>query len=225
MKRLVFIVEGRSEEQFITHFLIPYLANERGLGVFPMNAQQLTTNRKKSIRGGSISFGKLANDVRNAAHSGNTLVTTMIDFFKLPTDFPEYSKEKKDIVVIESAVRKNLSNEVSPAVFLPYIQLHEFEALLFSSMDGFKAIVDDKTVLSKLEAIENRYSNPEDINGGEQTAPSKRMMRLFNYEKVTDSYDALSKIPIDVIRSKCPRFDRWLQLLEKGLTDGYFESE
>lgn len=105
---------------------------------------------------------------------------------------------------------------------LPYIQRHEFETLLFSNMDGFEALVDDEKALSQLKNIEREYPNPEDINGGTETAPSKRLGQIFNYEKAADSLLALSVIPIETIRAKCPRFNRWVSQLEEGLRAGCF---
>lgn len=223
MKRLVFIVEGPSEVQFVKFFLIPYLAFQKRLARYPMTVQQLFTNRKEHIRGGNVSFGKFSNDVIRVAHQGEVLITTLIDFFRLPNSFPEYAKDGKYVDEIEQAIRLALAKDVSPSIFLPYIQLHEFEALLFSNMDGFKAIIEDnKKALAKLELIEREYDNPEDINGGEETAPSKRLERIFNYQKVSDSFIALSEIPIDVIRGKCPRFNNWVMNLEEGLIRGFF---
>lgn len=222
MKRLVFIVEGRSEEQFVNKLFIPYLSGKDGLQGVPMHAQQLLTNRKKLIRGGNVSFGKFANDVRNVAASGDVLVTTMIDFFRLPSDFPGYTTDSMKVDMIEQAIRDALAPEVAPAIFLPYIQRHEFETLLFSSMDGFTAMDMETKSLVRLESIEQEYDNPEDINGGAETAPSKRLGHIFNYEKTADSFIMLSAIPIDTIRAKCPRFNRWVQRLEDGIARGYF---
>jgi len=222
MRRLVFIVEGKSEVQFVNQLLIPYLSSKDGLQGIPMHAQQLVSNRKKIIHGGSMSFGKFSNDVRNVAHSGDVLVTTMIDFFRLPTDFPGYTTDSKKIDSIERAVRDALSSVISPSVFLPYIQRHEFETLLFASMDGFASIIDDSKALRALEHIVKGYPNPEDIDGGAETAPSKRIGHIFNYEKGVDSLMALRAIPIDAIRARCPRFDHWLHELEDGLKSGFF---
>lgn len=222
MRRLVFIVEGRSEERFINKILIPYLSARDGLQGIPMHAQQLVTNRKKLIHGGNVSFGKFANDVRNVAASGDVLVTTLIDFFRLPSDFPGYTTDGMKVDEIERAIRESMAVEVSPAVFLPYIQRHEFETLLFSNMDGFAALDMDEKSLARLERIEQEYDNPEDINGGAETAPSKRLAHIFNYEKTADSFTMLSAIPIDAIRAKCPRFNRWAIQLEEGLRRGYF---
>ena len=108
-------------------------------------------------------------------------------------------------------------------IFLPYIQRHEFETLLFSNMDGFSAIDMDEKAMAQLQSIELEYANPEDINGGAETAPSKRLGHIFNYEKAADSFTMLSAIPIDTIRAKCPRFDRWVLQLEDGLRQGCFQ--
>lgn len=222
MRRLVFIVEGRSEERFINKLLIPYLSAEDGLQGIPMHAQRLVTNRKKLIRGGNVGFGKFTHDVRNVAAAGDVLVTTMIDFFRLPSDFPGYTTDSLKVDMIERAIREALSAEVPPAIFLPYIQRHEFETLLFSNMDGFSVMDMDEKALAQLESIEKEYDNPEDINGGAETAPSKRLAHIFNYEKAADSFTMLSAIPIGVIRAKCPRFNRWVAQLEEGLRQGYF---
>ena len=56
MRRLAFIVAGRSEEQFVNRLLIPYLSSKEGLQGIPMHAQQLVTNRKLSLKGGNVSF-------------------------------------------------------------------------------------------------------------------------------------------------------------------------
>ena len=223
MRRLVFIVEGRSEERFINKLLIPYLSAKEELQGVPMHAQRLVTNRKKLIRGGNVGFGKFANDVRNVAASGDVLVTTMIDFFRLPADFPGYTTDSLKVDMIEKAIREDLSADVAPDIFLPYIQRHEFETLLFSNMDGFAAMDMDERALAQLESIEQEYTNPEDINGGAETAPSKRLGHIFNYEKAADSFAILSAIPIDTIRAKCPRFNRWVAQLEEGLTAGRFQ--
>lgn len=221
MRRLVFIVEGLSEVRFVKDLLIPYLAAERGLSKYYMSVQQITTNRKRNIHGGNVSFGKFSNEVRKVAAQGRVMITTLIDLFRLPSDFPKH--DSGDVDAIECQIRDALRQDVPPSVFLPYIQRHEFEALLFSNMDGFSSIVDDQDALLKLAAIVSEYRNPEDINGGAETAPSKRLEKIFRYEKVIDSYSILSRIPVAVIREKCPRFNRWLEQIETGLVRGQFD--
>lgn len=215
MKRVIFIVEGDTEISFIQKCIMPYLY-QKGF-TNPMNAQKIITNRKKNKKGGNVAFDYLKNDIERVAATRNVLITTFLDFFRLPTDFPGYTTDSLKIEQIEEAVRENISSIVDRANFLPYIQRHEIEALMYTNMDGFNYVVDKEESLNKLKEIINQYANPEDINSGSETAPSKRLMKIFPYQKTTDGEIILEALPIDDIRSKCPRFNEWLENLENGI--------
>lgn len=220
MKRVIFIVEGDTEISFIQKCIMPYLY-QKGF-TNPMNAQKIITNRKKNKKGGNVAFEYLKNDIERVAATRNVLITTFLDFFRLPTDFPGYTTDSLKIEQIEEAVRKNISSIVDRANFLPYIQRHEIEALMYTNMDGFNYVVDKEESLNKLKEIINQYANPEDINSGSETAPSKRLMKIFPYQKTTDGEIILEALPIDDIRSKCPRFNEWLENLENGIREDHF---
>lgn len=220
MKRVIFIVEGDTEISFIQKCIMPYLY-QKGF-TNPMNAQKIITNRKKNKKGGNVAFEYLKNDIERVAATRNVLITTFLDFFRLPTDFPGYTTDSLKIEQIEEAVRKNISSIVDRANFLPYIQRHEIEALMYTNMDGFNYVVDKEESLNKLKEIINQYANPEDINSGSETAPSKRLMKIFPYQKTTDGEIILEALPINDIRSKCPRFNEWLENLENGIREDHF---
>jgi hypothetical protein len=220
MKRVIFIVEGDTEISFIQKCIMPYLY-QKGF-TNPMNAQKIITNRKKNKKGGNVAFDYLKNDIERVAATRNVLITTFLDFFRLPTDFPGYTTDSLKIEQIEEAVRENISSIVDRANFLPYIQRHEIEALMYTNMDGFNYVVDKEESLNKLKEIINQYANPEDINSGSETAPSKRLMKIFPYQKTTDGEIILEALPIDDIRSKCPRFNEWLENLENGIREDHF---
>ena len=63
--------------------------------------------------------------------------------------------------------------------------------------------------MEKIKEIVSHYPNPEDINGGATTAPSKRLLDIFDYNKAADSADILEIIGLDAILNKCPRFAAW----------------
>ena len=220
MKRVIFIVEGDTEISFIQKCIMPYLY-QKGF-TNPMNAQKIITNRKKNKKGGNVAFEYLKNDIERVAATRNVLITTFLDFFRLPTDFSGYTTDSLKIEQIEEAVRENISSIVDRANFLPYIQRHEIEALMYTNMDGFNYVVDKEESLNKLKEIINQYANPEDINSGSETAPSKRLMKIFPYQKTTDGEIILEALPIDDIRSKCPRFNEWLENLENGIREDHF---
>lgn len=220
MKRVIFIVEGDTEISFIQKCIMPYLY-QKGF-TNPMNTQKIITNRKKNKKGGNVAFEYLKNDIERVAATRNVLITTFLDFFRLPTDFPGYTTDSLKIEQIEEAVRENISSIIDRAKFLPYIQRHEIEALMYTNMDGFNYVVDKEESLNKLKEIINQYANPEDINSGSETAPSKRLMKIFPYQKTTDGEIILEALPIDDIRSKCPRFNEWLENLENGIREDHF---
>jgi hypothetical protein len=99
--------------------------------------------------------------------------------------------------------------------FIPYIQLHEFEGLLFTDTKGFKSLPDITTTgIQELTDIVDSFPNPELINEGKDTAPSKRLMKLIpSYQKpLYGNFIALEN-DFNSILSKCPRFKAWIDVI------------
>lgn len=220
MKRVVFIVEGDTEVSFIQRCVIPYFYSKGFTN--SMNAQKILTNRRVNKKGGNVGFEYLKNDICRVTATKNVLITTLLDFFRLPVDYPRYTTDSKKLTEIENAMKEDIAGVVNETCFLPYIQRHEIEALMYTNMDGFNIVVDDEKRLDELQRIIERYSNPEDINGGAETAPSKRLMKIFPYEKTTDGEMILGALNIDDIRAKCPRFNAWMEKLEEGMRNDHF---
>lgn len=219
MPRLIFIVEGDAEQHFINRHLVDYLSKKfPGMG---MHAQKITTNRQLNKKGGNVSYVLFQNELRRTAAQGNVMITTMLDFFRIPNDFPGYSTDVRTIDVMESNIRTDCSAIIAPQFFLPYIQKHEFEALLFANLSGFSNILDAKG-LNQVTKIVKDCGSPEDIDGGPDTAPSKRLESIFDYKKVADSLLVMSDVSIDQLRCSCPRFDEWVGRLELALKNGRF---
>lgn len=217
MKRIVFIVEGDTEIQFVENQIIPYLQEKCGYHI-PMNAQKITTNKKKNCKGGNVGIAYLRNEIRKIAASGDTFITTLLDFFRLPNDFPNYTTDKTRVTEIEQGLTDAMTDIVSHNLFLPYIQLHEVEALMFIKVDGFELLIEEDRQRQELQDIIAQYPNPEDINGGRATAPSKRLEKIFpKYKKVSDSECVFGEISIDEIRNKCHRFNSWLENIQNRL--------
>lgn len=211
--RLIFIVEGDSEVDFVESKLLPYLYSIQGAieGKWYFNAQKITTNRRRNAKGGNISFEYLRNEVNRASSHGHPWITTFLDFFRLPSDFPEFSTGASDIDRIEEAMAK----ELSVPNFIPYIQKYEFETLLFTDSDAFIPIIDDDSQLRIITETIQSYMNSEEINGGPETAPSKRLKHIFGYEKVHDSHMILENLTIEQICQHCPRFRTWITRIKE----------
>jgi len=114
------------------------------------------------------------------------------------------------------------------AYVLPYIQLHEFERLLFIDvkiMDDILKPCHDYSKLQELKNIRNLFHTPEEIDDGFGTAPSKRIIKLFkSYQKVTNGYQIAERIGIDVIRKECPHFNEWMVKLGRLVIYGQSRS-
>lgn len=205
MKRLVFIVEGDTEIRLVDQHIIPYLL-EKGYNI-SMNCQTIVTNRKQHKKGGVTSYGLFRNEVERTLAQGNVIVTTLIDFFRLPTDFPSFSLNSVDVEKIEEAIHKDFDFNVN---LIPYIQLHEIEALMFSNSKGFELVIEDSAKLEKINQIIQQYPNPEDINNAPETAPSKRLKKIYNYDKIGDGEMIFEMVGIGDMLTKCPRFSSWI---------------
>ena len=214
MKRLVFIVEGDTEIVLVNKLIIPYLISLGHRN--PMHAQSIITNRKQHKKGGVGSYGLFENEVNRTLAQGNVIVTTIVDFFKLPTSFPEKTDDSNKIDLIEQAIHSNFDYNPN---FIPYIQKHEIEALMFSSRSGFELVIDDEKKLRKIDLILDKYPNPEDINNSPQTAPSKRLMQIFDYDKVGDGELIFEMVGIQSMLEKCPRFSNWINNINKRLLE------
>lgn len=204
---LVFIfVEGETEENFAKTILSPYLKN------FGLHLKQF--NCKGTIKYRSL-LRKLI--LRQANESNIALVTTMFDFYKLPNDFPGKRNLPTGTCYDRVAhLEKAFVEDLSHSKFVPYIMLHEFEALLFSSPAEIAKAFPDRDESYELQKIKTAHrNNPEEINDDETTAPSKRLKKLYpNYDKVFQGPAIIQQIGLDVIRAECPHFNDWLTKLE-----------
>lgn len=212
-KRLVILVEGDSELMFMKQQVIPELY-ARSKRTWSIETCKIITNRKLNKKGGNINYEYLYNDVARFAAQGCMVITTFLDFFRLPVTFPGYTTDGNMIHQVESAMEADMRKRIPTLpLFVPYIQKHEFEALLFSGMEGFCYLLDEDSQIERIKEIMKEFPCPEDINGGATTAPSKRLMAIFNYDKTADSSDILELIGFGTIYSKCPRFASWFDRL------------
>ncbi len=103
--------------------------------------------------------------------------------------------------------------------FIPYIEMHEFEALLFSDAE----ILSEKTEInvSQIREILEEYdNNPEEINDNPVKTPSKRLNALANgYRKVAMGKTVAEAIGIQTMRRRCSHFNDWLVKLERLKTN------
>lgn len=215
MSRVHLIVEGQTEEAFVKTLLAPYLGT---FGVY-VDARAVETGRKGAMRfrGGMTTYGKAKRDIQTwMLEDSQSKVSTMFDLYGLPNDFPGFEDSKKfqarDRVKF---LQEKLHEDIGDSRFIPYIQLHEFEALLFSSPEAIEGLVPGSN-LRALNQILNEFQNdPELINNNPETAPSKRLGKLYpRYDKVAYGARVIEKVGIEIVMEKCAHFRGWIDNLK-----------
>ncbi|MFK7799922.1 MAG: DUF4276 family protein [Aureispira sp.] len=214
MKRLIFIVEGQTEQEFVNSVIRPYFLENYNFANINAFCIQTATGHK----GGLVKYNHLQKDIKRSL-SGDVIVTTFLDFFRIPKTMPNYNlmltipTTDEKIAVLENGIKEDIDSYK----FIPYIQKHEFEALLFSDNRGFEGLYEP-CIYNKTQTIINAYPNPENINNAPETAPSKRLEKILHdcgerYDKVTEGNLIAEDIGINKMLEKCPRFKAWIETL------------
>ena len=120
-----------------------------------------------------------------------------------------------------SKLEDEFGKDVNCYKFIPYIQLHEFEALVLCDIDGLKdSYPNASEKLGRLkEEITSKYGdNMELVNNSAETAPSKLIIKAlkdeYHYDKPKSGTEITDKVGIDTLRSNCQHFNDWLTRIE-----------
>ena len=225
MSRLLVHVEGETEETFVNEVLSPYLYTR---GYSAVSARLMGNARQRGLRGGIKRWAERKDILRHLKQDAGRLVTTMVDYYGLPQTWPG-RKAAGGLVFAQKAktVENALSADISQGMggafnadrFIPYVMMHEFEAMLFSDCEGFGREMGREDLVEPLQAIRDQFASPEEIDDSPETAPSKRIGHLMpNYQKPLMGNLAALEIGIHAIRRECPHFRDWLERLEHSLT-------
>jgi hypothetical protein len=221
MRRAIVICEGQTEEAFISRVLVPsLLAN----GLY---LQGITVNTSPGHKGGALSYDRLRRAVRNALAGADAVaVTTFIDLYRLDTGFPGFAaaavqaSHQARLQALEAAFHADIVafSGCDPVRFVPHIQPHEFEALLFSDIRALAAVEAGWSgAAAALAEIRARVATPEDINQGYTTKPSSRLETLLRspgYRKLRHGPIAAERVGLVRMAAECPHFARWLAHLQ-----------
>jgi hypothetical protein len=218
MKRALLLVEGQTEERFVKDVLQEHFWT-MSLQLTPII---LSTKREISgtkYRGGLSGFGKFENEIKRLIYgtAGNALVTMMLDYYRLPDDFPGMSNRPVGnahtrILHIEQKLHQHFG---SPRHLLPYLALHEFEALLFCSPVDLSLSLTQPNLEKRFADIRSAFTTPEDINETPDQSPSKRIEALApHYRKTLHGPSTAKRIGLSVLRQHCPHFNGWVTKLE-----------
>lgn len=218
------IVEGKAEHTFVREILAPNMAM-RGIYLHP------SLIGSPGHKGGDIRFERAKSDIGNfLKQRPDIYVSTMLDYFRIDSDWPgkeQISRQVKSGAVLSAAKKAELLEEATRQKvvesfggnhanrrFIPYISMHEFEALLFSD----PVVLAEKINVApqRIEQILAECGSPEEINDRPETAPSKRITVLTSgYRKIAMGKTIAESIGIPAMRRNCPHFDQWLTTIEQ----------
>ncbi len=212
MIRLAISVEGRTEEEFVNSLLTPHL-QLCGIAAQPI---LLGRARNRGGCGGDVTVLKLAREMTCLKHAFDA-VTTFVDFYGFR------GKEQNSATALEDMIRADVGEKIDGRrdKIIPYIQMHEFESLLFSDVKVFNMLPDiPQAAIGALEKVRSAFATPEDINDSKLTAPSRRIENeIPHYQKVVHGPMIAAKMGLERIRAECPPLQRLAQMLG-NLADG-----
>ena len=215
MVTLLVSCEGYTEEVFIKRLMARELAH-LGITIVPIIVMTSKTKSGFICRGGCSSYDKVKKDVLNLCRRKGAYVTSMYDFYKFPA-IPGYRESYDLATPLErvTELEEAFSKDIGRDNFHAYVQLHEFETLLFSDPSAFSVCGMSKNQVRKLVAVRKDFF-PEEINGGEMTAPSKRILRVDRgYQKPTDGLMVAREIGLERMCTECPHFGEWVAWIKK----------
>lgn len=228
LKIIYVLCEGQTEQGFVEEILKPYLIDQ---GIGSVKSILISTNKKKNTSGGMFSFDQAHThlEILDKMHQDSEyeryIFTTMFDYYALPSSFPGYDESLK---IADRYQRiEYLENEFGQYEgkkrFIPYLQLHEFEALVFCGIEYLPKLYPDcKKRIKALQDILAETGNPELINNYPNTAPSKRIIKaiegekekkIYHYNKPSTGKYITKQVGMEVLRNKCKHFNDWIEKL------------
>ena len=233
MTHLLLLVEGQAEEGFVKLSLGPHLASH-GVHTTPIVIKTSRPASGGAQRGGVGNWATIKTNQRPMMGNKNQWVSTIIDFYGLPADFPGLqetlaaSKSPREAAAaLQDRFHAEMKAETKHEKFIPFLALHEFEAWLFCSPDVvaehfFGSGGKRDNMAGAMYRVLEEAGEPELIDQGKDTHPKARLKAAIakakaqgpEYNTKTDGPTLAQKTGIENIRRKCQHFNAWLERLE-----------
>jgi hypothetical protein len=223
MSRVIVMVEGQTESAVVDRIIAPHL-EAHAVYIHPRLIG------KPGHKGGTRrKFATVLRELRALLkQEPRSTITTFLDYYGLPGDWPgvadSKSKLSSDIpktveAEIAKAVVAEFTDSFDPARFIPYIQMYELEALLFSGPEEMAEVFEQSRLRPEFEKIVRECGGCEQIDDDPNTAPSRRIENLYSaYKKgkseLAHAWRIMKRIGLDRVRRACPHFNDWLTRLE-----------
>jgi hypothetical protein len=209
MTRLLIVAEGLTEFNFVTQVLKPHLEWRSASDHITVTAPNLRGYRMYAA------FKKFVKSLPGSPES-DAIVTTMIDLFKIPSDFAGLA-EASDALPNQRVrqLEQRFTENIGDPRFFAYLQLHEFEALLLADLTlrwnqrpNRRKEIDDLSV-----RLRRDFASPELVD---RLRPPSYWIReaVPEYIKTVDGPVTGAVIGLAKLSGPCPHFGQWLQRLE-----------
>lgn len=221
-RRGLILVEGQSEERFVKDVLAPHLL-PLGLHLIPTILNTKVVKSGPNFKGGISHFKQFDKDIRHLLGGAGKdgIVTMMLDYYRLPKDFPGMSTRPSTSDAVERVahVEAAILNYYHDRRFIPFLALHEFEAWIFSCPASLPSVMTHPERQLQFAAVCNQVTTPEQINERPGHNPASRIKTIFpTYRKTLHGPAALKKIGLPRVRRQCPHFHAWVTRLENIVT-------
>lgn len=223
MNEIVVIVEGQTESTFVNHVLAAHFGL-LGASIWPIGPGK--TGKSYGIKGWESARHDIVNSLK-----GGKYCTTMFDFYAMPGDWPGRAEAAKlpwdqrgthVEANMMADITKRMGQSWNPKLFIPYVQVHEFEALAFSDTGVLAEVASsssgtaDVALKPRFDAVLEHATNPEAINDHHDTCPSRRITTLApGYRKALHGPIVVKRIGLDRLRERCAHFNQWIAKLEQ----------
>jgi hypothetical protein len=220
MRKLHILVEGPTEEVIVNNIIGPYLSSQNLYVTTSILETKPPAGGRPAHTGGVSSWTKILREIRLLlGDTSVTMLTTLIDYYGFPGDAPGMTDRPigspyARVEHVESA----LAGAVDSVRFLPYLVLHEIEAWVLADCSRLADLLGNSSEAARLARVVATESSPEMVNDGTDTAPSKRIRRIYPmYIKTLYGPLVIADIGLGEIRRQCPHADRWLSAIETAM--------
>jgi hypothetical protein len=225
MNDLVIIVEGGTEQTFVQDQLVAHLALRN------VNVWHVLPGRHRN-RGGVKKWVVAQQDIIRTLKE-RRYCSTMFDYYAMPLDWPGRNEAstkpwRERALHVEAMMHADIVSAMGgsfhPKYFIPYVELHEFEALAFADVTILASVLapvgpkkeTEATLLDRFREILSAAGHPEAIDDGYETCPSRRIESIVPaYKKRLLGPTVTKRIGINVLRERCTHFGEWLARLEQ----------